>query len=54
MSNIPGLSPITPDIEDIRHSDDDAFKDTSAPDADDATEDEADHPASSPEPAPRD
>lgn len=25
MSNTPGISPITPDIEDVRHSDEDGF-----------------------------
>lgn len=32
MSNIPGISPITPDLEEIRHSDDEAFRDPTAPD----------------------
>jgi hypothetical protein len=32
MSNIPGISPLTPDLEDIKHSDDPAFDDTRKPD----------------------
>jgi hypothetical protein len=32
MSNIPGISPLTPDLEDIKHSDEPAFDDTREPD----------------------
>ena len=32
MSSTPGISPLTPDIEEIRHSEDDPFGDTQAPD----------------------
>jgi hypothetical protein len=38
MSNTPGISPITPDIEEVRHSEDDAFVGNS----DEASEDGAD------------
>ena len=31
MSNTPGINPLTPDLEEVRHSDDPAFDDTNAP-----------------------
>lgn len=41
MSNTPGINPLTPDLEEVRHSDDPAFTDPSAPD---------DRPESDPQP----
>ena len=32
MSNTPGINPLTPDLEEVRHSDDPAFDDTLTPD----------------------
>lgn len=37
MSNTPGINPLTPDLEEIRHSDDPAFEDSQDP----APQDEA-------------
>lgn len=53
MSNIPGISPITPDLEEIRHSDDEAFRDPTAPD-DEGDGDGAAPNEDDPEPKPRD
>lgn len=42
MSNTPGISPLTPDIEDVRHSDEDGFEDLDQPaDEEDETEEDA-------------
>lgn len=43
MSDTPGINPLTPDLEEIRHSDDPAFDDSNRPDdpEDAETEEEA-------------
>lgn len=33
MSNVPGISPLMPDLEEVRHSDDEAFDEVTAPEA---------------------
>lgn len=38
MSNTPGINPLTPDLEEIRHSDDPAFDDSQDPPPEDDAE----------------
>ena len=38
MSNTPGISPLTNDLEEIRHSDDEAYDDSKDPDEKSVTE----------------